>query len=295
MTLRHLKIFITVCDSGSVTGASKKLFISQPAISTAIKNLEDYYNVKLFDRISKKMYLTEIGKQLLDQSRHLVDLYEHMESGIIDWKTGGTLKVGSSITIGNFLLPSFIKLYKDNYKSVKINVSINSSRNIENMVLKNEIDIALIEGVPHHKKLSACILMDDELVVICSKHHSFASQKQITLKQLMESDLLLREKGSGTRELFNNTLLAQNQTPEPIWESVSTQAIVNAVRLNIGISALPYRLVKEDITNQNIALVSVDGVEFKRKFYMIHHIDKYISIPIQRFIDICKDYSQYNY
>lgn len=289
MTLRHLKVFVTVCDCGSITQAAEKLYISQPAISASIKNLEQYYKVKLFDRISRKLYLTEFGKQFLDQSRHIVSLHEAMEQNIDTWKTGGILKVGSSITIGNHLLPYYIKLFKNKYNKVTVHVAINSSETIENMILKNEIDIALIEGVSHSNKIISSVLMDDELTVICGKDHPYANVERITLDQLISSKLLLREKGSGTRELIDTTLLYHNAIAEPLWESVSTQALVNAVRLGIGISILPHRLVANDLENNTIHRLIIKDVSFKRKFHLIHHVDKYISNTTQAFIDLCSN------
>lgn len=287
MTLRHLKIFVTVCDCGSITQAAQKLYISQPAISASIKNLEQYYKVKLFDRISRKLYLTEFGKQFLDQSRHIVSLHETMEQNINTWRTGGVLKVGSSITIGNHLLPYYIKLFKNKYTTAKIHVAVNSSETIEKMILKNEIDIALIEGVPHSKKITSSVLMDDELTVICGMEHRYANVERITLDQLISSKLLLREKGSGTRELIDTTLLYHNAIAEPLWESVSTQALVNAVRLGIGISVLPHRLVANDLNRNIIHRLTVKDVAFQRKFHLVHHVDKYISSIAQAFIDLC--------
>ena len=287
MTFRHLKVFLTVCECRSITAAARKLYVSQPSVSLAIKNLEDEFHVKLFDRISKKLYLTEPGKQLLEQARYLVGLYDTLESGMQNWEQEGVLRVGSSITIGNRFLPAFAQAFQKLHPRMRVKAFINSSETIENMVVENELDLALIEGIPHHKKIVSSVFMDDELVVICAVTHPLAAKKTVTLKQLVGSDLLLREKGSGTRELFDNTLNLHGKIAEPVWESVSTQALIRAVAAGLGVSVLPYWLVQEELGAGTIRRLFVDGIEFKRHDYIIYHEDKFLSQPMRDFIELC--------
>ena len=286
MTIRHLKIFVTVSDLGSVTKAAEKLYVSQPSISVAIKNLEEYYNVKLFERLPRKLMLTEAGKSLLEQARHIISLYDDMEKGALDWDELGLLKIGSSITIGNFLIPGYVKEMKKRHKDMKISVFINSSNIIQKMILSNEIDIALIEGIPDDKSIKAVPFMDDELVVICGTDHELTKKKSVTVYDLVDNDFILREKGSGTREFFNSALLVKEQAVEPIWESISTQAIVTAVNLGLGISVLPKRLVENDINDGRVCRVFVEDLVLNRKFFIIHHKNKYMTKAINEFINV---------
>lgn len=112
MTLRHLKIFVTVCETNSVTKAGEKLYIAQPSISLAISELESYYGIKLFDRIGKRLQITEAGKNFLQYAAHIVGLFEEMESKVRNFDTIGVLRVGASIAIGNFLLPKYVVEFK---------------------------------------------------------------------------------------------------------------------------------------------------------------------------------------
>ena len=109
MTLRHLRIFTAVCETGSMTAASERLFIAQPSISLAISEMEEYYGVKLFDRISRKLYLTDSGRRALQYARHIIDLMDEMEQGMKNADTVGRRRVGTSITIGSYLLPGYVK------------------------------------------------------------------------------------------------------------------------------------------------------------------------------------------
>lgn len=287
MTVRHLKVFLTVCECRSITAAARKLYVSQPAVSLAIRELEDEFQVKLFDRISKKLYLTEPGNQLLEQAPYLVGLYDTMESGMKNWEQGGLLRVGSSITIGNRFLPSFVLEFRALHPRIRVKVFVNSSETIEKMVVESELDIALIEGIPHHKKIVSTVFMEDELIAICANTHLLATSDTITIEQLVESDLLLREKNSGTRELFDNTLYLYGKIVEPVWESVSTQALIRAVAAGIGVSVLPYSLVQEELNTGKIRRLSVDGIEFKRHDYIIYHEDKFLTRPMRDFIGLC--------
>ena len=105
MTIRHLRIFVAVCEEGSVTKAANKLYLAQPSVSLAISELEKFYGVKLFDRISRRLYLTDKGKQFLNYTKHIIDLFDELENGMKNWGSSGALRIGSSITIGNYFFP----------------------------------------------------------------------------------------------------------------------------------------------------------------------------------------------
>jgi DNA-binding transcriptional LysR family regulator len=288
MTLRHLKIFVTICDCGSITAASRKLFVSQPSVSAAVREIETEYQVMLFDRISRKLFLTAPGRRLLEQARYLINQYDSIESDLRNWEQSVVLRVGSSITIGNQFLPSYIAAFTQKHKMARVKATVNSSEKIESMLLENELDLALIEGVPHHKNIVSSVFMQDELVVICAEDHPLAAGGRITLEQITKSDLLLREKGSGTRELFDSTMALHSINVEPLWESVSTQALIHAVKSGLGISVLPYWLVEKELPAGNVSILRLDGIELRRNYYVIHHTDKFISGPMYDFIEICR-------
>ncbi len=290
MTLRHMRIFVAVCQCNSVTAAAKKLFLAQPAVSLAIRELESYYGIRLFDRISKRLYITEQGKQFLNYATHIVALFDDMEKEIKDWDSVGTLRVGSSITIGTNLLPGYVKIFKSQYPQMNLQVVINNSEEIEKSIIANEIDLALIEGVVHYPQTVYEELMDDRLIIICGKTHPLNNCKEVQLKDLPKYDFILREKGSGGRELFDSTMLVNHIEVKPVWESVSTQAIIKAVIAGHGISVLPYLLVKQYLKSNEISEVKLTDVSFNRKFYIIYHKNKYLTNSARDFISICKNY-----
>lgn len=291
MTLKHLRIFVTVCNCNSVTAAAEKLYLAQPSVSLAIRELEDHYCVKLFDRISKKMYLTEPGKQLLNYANHIVSLFDEMESEIKDWDSAGILRIGSSITIGNHLLPEYIKIFKNEHPNIKIQVIINNSEEIEHSIMSNHIDFALIEGVIHNSHINSQTFMEDELVLICGINHPLSSLSEVEIEMLKECEFILREKGSGGRELFESTMLLHGMEIKPTWESVSTQAIIKAVSAGLGLSVLPYLLVKKDLELGSVKQIKIKDLSLNRKFHIIYHKNKFLTKAAKEFIDLCKTHT----
>lgn len=287
MTLRHLKIFVIVCKENSITAASKKLFISQPAVSTAIKELEAYYNLPLFDRIAKKIYLTEAGKVVYHYALHIISLFEELEDTLKTTGSGSKLKIGSSITIGTTLIPGLIKSFSEHNPEAETYVTIDSSDIIENMILKNELDIALIEGIIHSDQIISKDFINDKLVVICDINHPFLQQDCIHINDLNNQKFLMREKNSGTRELAESILALNHITINPIWESTSTEAIIQGVSKGIGISILPLRLVHGYIKTKKIAVVEIDNLKFNRQYHIIYHKNKHLSTIAMEFMKLC--------
>jgi DNA-binding transcriptional LysR family regulator len=287
MTLRHLKILVAVCETGKATAAGEKLYIAQPSISLAISELEDYYGIKLFDRIAKRLHITEAGKNFLQYATHIVGLFEKMEKEIKNFDAMGIIRIGASITIGNYLLPQYITQFKQTHPQMDVKVIIDNSEKIQQHVLFNQIDIGLIEGVVHSSYITQHKFRDDELVMICGNDHPFASRKNIEILKLQCESFILRETGSAGREIFDSTMTTYGLQISPAWESTSTQAIVRAVQANLGISVLPYLLVKDSLDRKEISLFQINGVRFQRSFSVIHHQNKFLTESARDFIALC--------
>lgn len=285
MTLRHMKIFVTVCRCKSATAAAEKLGIAQPAVSLAIKELEQYYGVSLFDRISHRLYITDEGKRLFEYACKIVLLFDEVKSDIRDWDSFGVLRIGSSITIGTCLLPGYVACFHSRYPKTKVLATIDNSAEIEKKILENQIDFALIEGSVHSDSIARYPFLKDELILVCgAKDKTFPDE--VSVEQLCKLPFLLREKGSGTRELFDSTLLTKGITITPDWESISTEAIINAVARGLGVSALPLKLVEHDLSLKILKQIRIRDLTFERYFYLIHHKDKHLSKSILAFWEL---------
>ena len=287
MTLRHLSIFIAVCKYKSVTAAAESLYLAQPTVSLAIRELEEHYDIRLFDRISRKLYLTEPGKQFLNYATRIVSLYEEMETGVRDCSAPGPLRIGASITIGTCLLPAYVSAFGRTHPQVKVYAAVDNSLEIEKRVLNNGIDLALVEGAVHSPNIVSEQFMEDEMVLICGNSHALAASGVLHAEQLGQQAFLLREKGSAARELFDSTLLTRGISVEPIWESISTQAIINAVAEGHGLSVLPRRLVEADLAQGHVRELTLD-IGFRRAYYIIYHQSKFLTQPAKEFIALCK-------
>ena len=290
MTLRHMEIFVAVCEENGVTRAAERLHLAQPAVSLAIREMEEHYDVHLFDRISKRLYLTDAGRNLLEYATHIVSLFADMENDVRRWERTGNLKIGSSITIGTRLMPKYVSAFRDLHPQARVEVTVSSSEVIEKKLLRSELDFALIEGSVHSDGIVCETYLRDRLAVVCSSLSPLCAQGTITVEQLLAQPLLLREPGSGTRELFDNIMAPFEHPYAPSWESTSTQALVGAVAMGLGISVLPYPLVADSIKEGVVFELLVEGIRFDRGFHIVYHKNKFLTALAKEFIDLCRDY-----
>ncbi len=289
MTLRHLKILVAVCEAKSATIAAEKLHIAQPSVSLAIAELESYYGVKLFDRIARRLHITETGKHFLQYATHIVRLFDDMEKEIKNFDSIGTIRIGASIAIGNHLLPDYIAAFKKKYPKMHVKVLVENSNTIEQCITENRLDVGLIEGIVHSPYLVQVPFMDDELVMICANEHPWAGMKEIDVNALAAEDVLLREQGSASREIFDSVMKANEIELIPTWESASTQAIIRGVMSNIGIAILPNLLVRHSLEQKKISSFTLKGLSFQRKLYLVYHKNKFITQSAHDFLTICQE------
>lgn len=291
MTIRHLKIFLAVCDGGcNTTRAAEALTMAQPAVSLALKELEQYYGVVLFDRVGRHLQITAAGKRLWEYASHITSLFDDMEKGMRDWDTFGLLRVGASITIGSQFLPNYVKAFYARHPGTEIRAVIEPSDRLEAQILSSDLDLALMEGMSHSPSLESEEYMEDHLVVICPARGRFVQGQTLTQEEFRSQKFLLREPGSGTRETFQRVMEEAGLAVEPIWEAMSTTALVNAVINGLGITVLPHRMVLGPLSKGLVVSVRVEGLEFRRKYYIVRHRAKYLTASARAFLDLCRSY-----
>lgn len=289
MTFRHLKIFVSLYENNfNTTKTAASMHMTQPAVSLAVKELEQYYGVALFDRIGNRLKITPAGLRFYEYSSHIIALFDEMDNSIKNWDLAGTIRVGSSITIGSQFLPAYVNSFQSRYPGTRVKAQIAPSKQLEQMILNNELDFALIEGSSHNPSFICEEYMEDHLTVICPANGQFQPGQEISIHEFCQQNFLLREHGSGTRETFENTIAAAGFSIEPIWEAVSTTALVNAVISGIGISILPHRMIADAIQQGQVIAVTVKGLEFKRKFNIIYHQKKFLTAAARSFIELCR-------
>ncbi len=264
--------------------------MAQPAVSLALKELEQYYGVVLFDRVGRHLQITAAGKRLWEYASHITSLFDDMEKGMRDWDTFGILRVGASITIGSQFLPNYVKAFYTRHPGTEIRAVIEPSDRLEAQILSSDLDLALMEGVSHSPSLESEEYMEDHLVVICPARGRFVQGQTLTQEEFRSQKFLLREPGSGTRETFQRAMEEAGLAVEPIWEAMSTTALVNAVINGLGITVLPHRMVLGPLSKGLVVSVRVEGLEFRRKYYIVRHRAKYLTASARAFLDLCRSY-----
>lgn len=293
MTLRHMKIFVAVYQNSSITKAAEQLHIVQPSVSLAIKELENYYGICLFDRIGRRIYPTASGTNFYDYAIHIVSLFDEMEQGIRDWDALGSIRVGASVTIGNLLLPQIVREFNRLYPDIQVSVTISNAEVIEQNVMDNLVDFGLTEGEASFPQIEQEAVLRDRFCVVAHPSHPLSSLKEASLEDLLPYPLLLREAGSASRDMVNSLFLSKNRAISPAWESASTQALVRGVMNNLGISILPYYFVHQEIKQGLLVEIPVKDLELYRYFSIIYHRNKYLSKSAKRFLALCRDHKLY--
>ena len=289
ITIKDLKIFAEVFKSRSVTSASKVLNIPQPSVSRTIADIEEHYNVRLFERIQKKIIPTPEGEKFYQYALHLIDYYNRMEKNLISSEKHENIRIGASIKLGNELMPKLVKEFSKMHPGVQIYVRITNQQTIEKKLVSNELDLAFCEHILDPEQFISSKFGEDKLVVVLPKGHELLKKQSIILEDILDYPLLVREEGAGSRELLKSVLRAHGLTAKPSWESISTDAIIKAVYRNIGISVLPASLVSKYIQKGELFTVPLEGNPFIHNLYIVSHKEKYLSENMKDLIQMARD------
>lgn len=288
MNLRLIRIFREVAREESITKAAEKLFISQPAVSTAISQLEDELGTELFDRLSRRIYLNDVGKSFLGKVETFLEMHEELKKSAKELGKKSTIRVGSSITIANFILPEAVASFMKQDKNNRVEVTVSNARTIEELLLNNKIDIGLIEGVISNPELTSKELSSFNIGIFCSSSHPRAGQT-LSLEELKDEDFLLREEGSAIRSIFDSTMLLEGIKITPLWISINSQALIKAALSGLGLTVMPEELVKNELKEGSLSGVSMRGVKMKNKNLLVYHKDKNLNKAMEDFIGCLSD------
>ncbi|NLI60755.1 MAG: LysR family transcriptional regulator [Clostridiales bacterium] len=290
MTIRHLRIFIEVADTGKMSAAASKLYISQPTVSQAIKDLEEHYGMLLFERLSKKLYITEKGERLLSYARNIVKQFDDMEEKVFESGYVEKLRIGATITVGECLLSQIINSFKNINPQMNTYAYINNTKIIEDMLLKSELDVAIVEGRIKSTYLVSSPVIKDYLVLACSMSHPFAKRETVKLSELEKESFAMREEGSGTRELFERYMTDNGLSIKTTWLANSTKAIKNAVIENQNLAVISIRLLEGEIRDGKIYVIQNTESHWDRYFSIVYHKNKLITPQIKSLVEIVKSY-----
>ena len=292
MTSRNLQIFVTVAELGKMTEAARVLYITQSSVSQAIASIEQEYGVVLFERLSRGIFLTDAGKELLNYARGYFSVKSDMEEFLLSQGERQALKIGATITVGTCVIsPLLLKLKAEN-KQLNSQVLVENTHGLEGKLLKNEIDVALVEGKITNPELVTRHAIDDRMVLICPNGHRFSGREEVMAAELGDDPFILREKGSGTRTQFETEMANKHLPISVSWTCCNTEAIKNAVADGHGVSVVSERLVLEDAAAGRFFICRISDLDLDRYFDVVYHKDKYISRPMQDFIDACMAFGE---
>lgn len=290
MTRRHLEIFVAVAEYGKMSEAARRMYITQSSVSQAIAEIEREYNVRLFERLSKGLFLTEVGENFLSYAKRSLVLQTEMELFLQASSRTMKLRIGATITVGTCVISEIIKRLKRKHPSIRTEVVVANTRILEDKLLRSELDIALVEGRIEKPDIITEKAMDDQMVVICSRDHEFYGKKEIRIRDLVNQPVILREQGSGTRAQLEAEALARHIPLDIVWDCYNTEAIINGVIDGHGISVISRRLVEKQVREGTLWMCELADADFSRSFDLAHHRDKYVSEALQYFVDECLEF-----
>ena len=286
-SLKQIEVFLETAHTLNITQAAERLAMSQSAASESLKSLESQFDIQLFDRVGKRLQLNDLGKVLRNQAESFLAQAQALEQAFSQHAQVGELKIGATLSIGNYLAIHILSEFKKNYPHSNARLEVANTTRITEKVLNYELDIGLIEGEMAHPELEVISWMEDELVVFCAPEHPFARETSLIDDQLKQAKWILRETGSGTRQAFDfamHGILSQLQVE---LELQHTEAIKRAVESGMGLGCLSRITLQDAFKRGSLIPLAIPQRDFRRHFYLILHKQKYRSAGIQNWIELC--------
>ena len=280
MTIRHLEIFVQVYREKSITRAAEKLYMTQPAVSAAIRELEKQYDVALFERLGRRLYVTGAGEALYARAVQMLEEFHGLEQGL---ERKAALRVGSSVTLGNFLLPRVAAEWQMRHPESPLQVTVANGERLQQMLRDNLLDVAVIEGAVNGAELETRPFRQDRLVLVLPQEHPLAVLEHITLAQVLEYPLLVREEGSAGRRCLEQVLARRGLRAERRWESIDTQALLQAVAQGLGVAFLPRELAE---VVPGMVIYTLADEDFCRENVLVWHRHKRLSAELLELMEL---------
>jgi DNA-binding transcriptional LysR family regulator len=288
-SLRQLEVFLATAREENITRAASGLAMSQSAASGSLKELEAQFAVQLFDRIGKRLQLSELGKQLRPQAESLLAQARAFEQALEGADVLGRLHIGATMTIGNYLAVAMIAEFRQRFPEADINLSVANTAAIAERVASFELDMGLIEGELNHPDLETTQWRRDELVVFAAPDHPLAHRRSLTDADLLSQQWIVRESGSGTRQAFDRAMHGILADLSISMELQHTEAIKRAVEAGLGLGCLSRISLVDAFRRGSLVPLNVPERDFSRELYLITHRKKYHGAALQHWLDLCRE------
>ncbi|WP_303286645.1 LysR substrate-binding domain-containing protein [Marinobacter sp. SS8-8] len=288
-SFRQLEVFLAAAHFQNITRAAESLAMSQSAASSALKELENQFDIQLFDRVGKRLQLNELGRLYRPKVEAILAQANELEQAFSKHTEVGALKVGATLTIGNYLAVGVMAQYMNTPTRPRVALEVANTSMIARRVKDFELDIGLIEGELQSSELDVIPWRGDELVVFCSPSHPLASIGSLTDEDLRKATWIMREQGSGTRQSFERGMHGLLPDLNVLLELEHTEAIKRAVEANLGIGCLSDVVLADAFKRGSLVPLAVpEHRRFDRQFYFILHKQKYRSAGIDAWIELCR-------
>jgi DNA-binding transcriptional LysR family regulator len=288
MNLNQLKIFYLAAKNGSLSAAAESLYITQPAVTKGIQRLQEHYEIKLFNRFGKKMALTDAGEVLYGIAESIFEMENRAEESLRDFqqRKRGFIRILSSESFGAYYLPFILDRFSRVNPKVRVSMEILPTELIVERTATLANDIGFISYPVPHKKLVAREILEDSYLVIVPAGHPFALKSFIEPGDLAGHSLIVHEKGSAPRQGIEEYLRRHNVSVTIPLELSNNEAVKTAVEEGLGVAVITRRVVSKEIGMGSLKAIPLSDPAMTRKFYLIHHKDKYISRPLQSLLDM---------
>jgi len=293
ITLRQLEVFIAVARCGSVSQAANQLYLSQPAASMAVAELEKLLGDRFFDRRGRKLHLNEKGRALLPLSVDIVNRVDEIERKFSQKSNeqAGVFKLGSSTTIGSYVLPQLLNLFIKEFPEIEVSLDVHNTEDIIKKILDFDLDMGIIEGTCHNASIDVIPWRKDRLAIFCAPSHPLAKKKEITPDDLKSAKWILREAGSGSRAIFENAMTGIVDNLDVILELGNTEAVKNAVESGIGISCVSIFTLERSIKHKELVELKTPFIDLSRFYYILVHKKKYKNQLLQSCMEFWNTHS----
>lgn len=291
VTLRQLRTFKTVADLSSFSLAAGRLKLSQPSVSYQVKELEEALGVPLLDRLGKRVQLTEAGTLLYGYARRVLDVLDEATTTLEEMRgiKRGTLRVGASTTVGIYLLPAALGAFKKLHPGLVISLEIGTRARVQEMVLRNELDLAVVGPALKDPDLAIIPFLTDELVVVAPAGHPLAGHRHLSLKDLADQPFVMREAASGSRWSLENAARKARVKLIVAMELGSNGAIKHAVESGLGLAALSRYACTLELSSGRLVELDVREFPIRRDWHIVHLRRRKLPTSVTAFIDFLKD------
>ncbi|MDT2659334.1 LysR family transcriptional regulator [Enterococcus hulanensis] len=254
MNFKQCIIFREIARTKNFTKAANNMYLTQSAVSHAVKDLEEEAGTQLFERLHRSVKLTPAGELFLREIQPIIEEFESVEAHLPNLEKRPPIKIASCITYAQTELPQLLRRFTGKYPEASFNVQVFPASDSIARLERGEVDVAFIEGHVLQPAFEAKKIADYRLCVVAAAD---AAEEELSFEELMQRPLLLRERGSAVREAFESIVVLQGFKLFPTWESIDSQALISAIKAGFGLSVLPYRLVKEELTQGRLKEIKI--------------------------------------